>query len=857
MSDLAQSSYTAHTQLTASLDHTNVFTDSTKYIVTDTKIGSGSFADIFLATGVDGNAAFAAKVFRQMSSGPQYRSNIEKEILTLQKIASSDFQLRNVLRFEGAVADGEKIIILTELLHGGDLLDKILEREESFNEIKASRCLRNLVEALHDLHNQCHIIHRDVKIENMVFVDKTPDSNCKLVDFGFAVQLPSLECVHGGCYDSVWMGSPTYLAPEIILRKQYSSKSDVWSAGVTAYVLLSGKSPFEREDDPQNPKENRLALLRRIVRGDYIPFESEYWEGISSDAIDLIMKMLRPDPEERICTTEILQHPWIQSHHSRSQSSVVSQDATEAVFGNAYISRLRNMASKKKFRECVNLIVCAKRFQKRKMESFIQAHHLKVTLDRENAIITPTHHSRNESIVEEEGVAGAEGSTDFVSDLPTHPLPLTSHGITSSTNNALVDILPRISADMCYSNTSGEKMHDTCVDSTTVGSTRSQRIVAYESHILNSPSPQSFDFCPSRLKSLSKIFAEESLKSAVTGSPSRPHPGYDGAALSSSSPPSKRIRSDRSDNGRYVRASPKIQTQTGVMGEPLDDRISRSSTLSFHLNYEGFERVMNRANLSFLAQPHVFRLFDADNSGTVDYREFLAALSHFRGGGADEGDSGEYTSVGSARMYFDVFDVDGSGTISVEEFKLTMVGMLIDKKRQLVGSSHAGDLLLGGDLSSLLLLPQTSPTAASVTSPPPVAALVQSSSSSSEYSNCNESAASPLDTEIWRLSQVDNTESDARHSSLVMGDDGAAVFVPPPSPSPLPLSPSPHASTPSLGEVVTSYQPIATVVDSLEALFNSIDLDGDGMISYEEFKSWVESDSQPLVTFIAALVEFT
>ena len=101
-------------------------------------------------------------------------------------------------------------------------------------------------------------------------------------------------------------GTPYYIAPEVI-RQNYALKADVWSCGIVLYVLLTGKTPFHREDDR---KHSYKVVFRRILE-DTIDYSKDPWPNISEDAKDLCKKLLCKSPAKRISAKEALQHPWI------------------------------------------------------------------------------------------------------------------------------------------------------------------------------------------------------------------------------------------------------------------------------------------------------------------------------------------------------------------------------------------------------------------------------------------------------------------------------------------------------------------------------------------------------------------
>eukprot|EP00344_Euplotes_crassus_P009863 CAMPEP_0197000912 /NCGR_PEP_ID=MMETSP1380-20130617/5734_1 /TAXON_ID=5936 /ORGANISM="Euplotes crassus, Strain CT5" /LENGTH=438 /DNA_ID=CAMNT_0042418375 /DNA_START=267 /DNA_END=1584 /DNA_ORIENTATION=+ len=184
--------------------------------------------------------------------------------------------------------------IVTEYLEGGELY-KTISKREKFTEKDCAVIVRQILLAL----NYCHqegIVHRDLKPDNILFESKSDDSNCKLVDFGFAG-----ICKTGKGMKEV-LGTPLYIAPEIISEKKYGAEVDVWSLGVITYFLISGDPPFDGD--------TRNELFRSIKSGKF-SFDSKIWRVVSEDCKDFIKKCLVVDPKKRESASELLEHKWI------------------------------------------------------------------------------------------------------------------------------------------------------------------------------------------------------------------------------------------------------------------------------------------------------------------------------------------------------------------------------------------------------------------------------------------------------------------------------------------------------------------------------------------------------------------
>jgi len=219
--------------------------------------------------------------------------------------------------------DQENLYIVLELLNGGELFERVLERGR-FPEPEVATILRKLVYALEALHRH-GILHRDVKLENIVMRDSHDDF--KLTDFGFAVDGASTQAPANRQMKGVLAGTLGYCAPEVLRDRNYSTASDVWSAGVVMYIVLSGRPPFPvAQALPANASnEEKIAAELEAIEFGRSPTEwrrgmmEEPWNSISMEAKRLVSKMLELDPKRRITTTGILQDAFITRYTAADQ----------------------------------------------------------------------------------------------------------------------------------------------------------------------------------------------------------------------------------------------------------------------------------------------------------------------------------------------------------------------------------------------------------------------------------------------------------------------------------------------------------------------------------------------------------
>ncbi|GBG25232.1 Calcium-dependent protein kinase 2 [Hondaea fermentalgiana] len=193
-----------------------------------------------------------------------------------------------------AFEDSENVYFVFPLCVGGELFDRIIQKG-SYTEEDAARLIRQLLLALEYCHETLHVVHRDVKPENLLFWTNEEDSSLTLCDFGMAHPFEEDELMHSSC------GSPSYVAPEV-LAGTYTESCDIWSAGVILYILLSGSVPFHGETDED--------IMRSVAKGDF-SFDLPAWDHVSDSAKDLVRSMICKDVSERFTASQCLHHKWV------------------------------------------------------------------------------------------------------------------------------------------------------------------------------------------------------------------------------------------------------------------------------------------------------------------------------------------------------------------------------------------------------------------------------------------------------------------------------------------------------------------------------------------------------------------
>jgi len=240
----------------------------------------------------------------------------------------------NICKLLATFEEGRNMYFIMELCEGGEVFDRILETG-SISEGITANIMQQVAAALAYAHGR-GIAHRDIKPENVVFCTKERgDNRIKLIDWGLACDIGEMTKA---------VGSMTYAAPEVISsqdKKLYTEACDLWSMGVLAYVMLSGKPPFWG-----NREQHYKA-----ARNERYPFKDSPWDRMNPDAKDLVKNLLKADPAQRLSITNVVQHAWLNQDFSKMEEQTCKVAQAE-VLGN-----LKNFTSQSTFsRMCITAV---------------------------------------------------------------------------------------------------------------------------------------------------------------------------------------------------------------------------------------------------------------------------------------------------------------------------------------------------------------------------------------------------------------------------------------------------------------------------------------------------------------------
>ncbi|CAL1396361.1 unnamed protein product [Linum trigynum] len=254
------------------------------------EIGRGRFGTVFKCVSRSSGDSFAVKsIDKSLTAGDSLDAQC---LLTEPKVLGLVSPHPHLVQLHATYEDDSHLHMVMDLCPNSDLHALIIANGGAFAENEARSVFAQLMTAVSHCHRK-GVIHRDIKPDNVLF-----DSwnSAKLADFG------SAEVVAGGEAATGIVGTPYYVAPEVLSGWEYGEKVDVWSAGVVLYIMLAGFPPFYGE----TAVEIFDAVLRANLR-----FPPRVFQSVSPKAKDLLRRMLCKDVYRRFSAEQVLRHPWM------------------------------------------------------------------------------------------------------------------------------------------------------------------------------------------------------------------------------------------------------------------------------------------------------------------------------------------------------------------------------------------------------------------------------------------------------------------------------------------------------------------------------------------------------------------
>ncbi|KAM3846605.1 calcium/calmodulin-dependent protein kinase type IV isoform 2-T2 [Vipera latastei] len=348
----------------------------TDYYDLESELGRGATSTVYRCRQKGTQKPFAVKILKK---------TVDKKIVRTEIGVLLRLSHPNIIKLKEIFETPTEISLVLELVTGGELFDRIVEKGY-YSERDAADAVKQILEAVAYLHAN-GIVHRDLKPENLLYATPAPDAPLKIADFGLSKIVADHVTMKTVC------GTPGYCAPEILRGCAYGSEVDMWSIGIITYILLCGFEPFYDERGDQ-------YMFKRILNCEY-DFVSPWWDDVSLNAKDLVRKLIVLDPKKRLTTFQALQHPWV----TGKAANFIHMDTAQ--------KKLQEFNARRKLKAAVKAVVASTRLGSASCHSTHESNKLSEnqlvsseddTEEKETAI----SHITQETDIQEQGSEGGD-----------------------------------------------------------------------------------------------------------------------------------------------------------------------------------------------------------------------------------------------------------------------------------------------------------------------------------------------------------------------------------------------------------------------------------------------------------------
>lgn len=294
------------------------------------KLGQGSFGTVMHVTDRETNKPYACKSLKKKKGCRAMYEQQEREVEIMKMLDHP-----HIVELHEVYETPKKFFLVMEFCEGGELVESV-RMKKCMTEEEARIVIRRIAEAVGYLHDH-GVVHRDLKPENILLSTDIPIDrlNVKVSDFGLATWVNKCSMIEHV------VGTPLYMAPEIIQNLPYSAQCDIWSIGIIMYMILCGCK-----------KEVEKSLIDMANSGK-IEYPSGMWKDVSPGARSLCDSMLRLDPAKRISAREILMHPWTKGPDGNFAQTGIN---------TTVLDLMRNFNTQRRLKRVLNVVRAAIRF---------------------------------------------------------------------------------------------------------------------------------------------------------------------------------------------------------------------------------------------------------------------------------------------------------------------------------------------------------------------------------------------------------------------------------------------------------------------------------------------------------------
>lgn len=256
------------------------------------RLQNGTYGIVYEASTINkASEKWAVKVIDRTKLKAKDDGAVFREVAILKEL----IDVENVILLKNFFVSPATLYVVLALATGGDVFDRLVQRK-TYTEQFARDLAKVLLTTVDEIHSR-KIIHRDIKPGNLLLKDESDDCSILVADFGFAQHLNSEGFCKTRC------GTPSYVAPEVILEVPYDTKIDMHSVGCVIYMLICGYPPFQGN--------NHRELFRKIRAGNFT-FHETAWGDVSTPAKQLIAHLLTVNPKHRYSAQQALKSTWMQ-----------------------------------------------------------------------------------------------------------------------------------------------------------------------------------------------------------------------------------------------------------------------------------------------------------------------------------------------------------------------------------------------------------------------------------------------------------------------------------------------------------------------------------------------------------------